>query len=127
MILLQGAGGGVDVPLTSGIVGIKAVLTGTAAGEVLHGDGYALRGDTVAAALNAGDQVVEDLLDQLRVLAEGAEGALPTGVGDAVGHVHVALLQAACVPLAADGVGELVDDVDAGGTLDGGCDARVPG
>ena len=127
VILLQGAGGGVDVPLTSGIVGIKAVLTGTAAGEVLHGDGYALRGDTVAAALNAGDQVVEDLLDQLRVLAEGAEGALPTGVGNAVGHVHIALFQAACVPLAADGVGELVDDVDAGGTLDGGCDAQSAG
>ena len=93
VVLLQGAGGGVDVPLACCIVGVKAVLTGTAAGEVLHGHGNTLGGNTVAAALDAGDQVVEDLLDQCGVLAKGAEGALPTGVGDAVGHVHVALLQ----------------------------------
>jgi hypothetical protein len=127
VVLLQGTGGGVDVPLTCCIVGVEAVLTGTAAGEVLHGHGHAVRGDAVAAALDAGDEVVEDLLDQLRVLAEGAEGALPTRVGDAVGHVHVALLQAAGVPLAADGVGELVDDVDAGSALDSRCDAQSAG
>ena len=33
------AGGGVDVPLACCIVGVKAVLTGTAAGEVLHSHG----------------------------------------------------------------------------------------
>lgn len=59
--------------------GVKAVLTGTAAGEVLHGHGNTLGGNAVAAALDAGDQVVEDLLNELRVLAKGAEGALPTG------------------------------------------------
>ena len=127
VVLLQGAGGGVDVPLACCIVGVKAVLTGTAAGEVLHGHGNTLGGNAVAAALDAGDQVVEDLLNELGVLAKGAEGALPTRVGDAVGHVHVALLQAAGVPLAADGVGELVDDVDAGGALDSRCDAQSAG
>ena len=127
VVLLQRTGGGVDVPLTGCIVGIEAVLTRAAAGEVLHGHGHAVGGDTVAAALNAGDEVVKNFFDQLGVLAERAEGALPTGVGDAVGHVHIALLQAACVPLAADGVGELVDDVDAGRALDGGCDAQRSG
>ena len=105
-------------------MGIKAVLAGTAAGEVLHGHGNTLGGNAVAAALDAGDQVVEDLFDQCGVLAKGAEGALPTGIGDAVGHVHVALLQAAGVPLAADGVGKLVDDVDACGALDGSSNAQ---
>ena len=127
VVLLQGAGGGVDVPLACCIVGVKAVLTGTAAGEVLHGHGNTLGGNAVAAALDAGDQVVEDLLNELRVLAKGAEGALPTGVGDAVGHVHVALLQAAGIPLAADGVGKLVDDVDACGALDGSSNAQGAG
>ena len=127
VVLLQGAGGGVDVPLACCIVGVKAVLTGTAAGEVLHGHGNALGGNAVAAALDAGDQVVEDLLNELGVLAKGAEGALPTGVGDAVGHVHVALLQAAGVPLAADGVGKLVDDVDACSALDGSSNAQGAG
>ena len=127
VVLLQGAGGGVDIPLACRIVGVKAVLTGTAAGEVLHGHGNTLGGNAVAAALDAGDQVVEDLLNELRVLAKGAEGALPTGVGDAVGHVHVALLQAAGVPLAADGISKLVDDVDACGALDGSSNAQGAG
>lgn len=95
--------------------------------EVLHGHGNTLGGNAVAAALDAGDQVVKDLLNELRVLAKGAEGALPTGIGDAVGHVHVALLQAAGIPLAADGIGELVDDVDACGALDGSSNAQGAG
>ena len=58
---VQGAGGGVDVPLACCIVGVKAVLTGTAAGEVLHGHGNTLGGNAVAAALDAGDQGVSKI------------------------------------------------------------------
>jgi len=33
MVLLQAAGGGVDIPLAGCIMGVKAVFAGTAAGE----------------------------------------------------------------------------------------------
>ena len=128
VVFLEGALGGVDVPLAGGIVGVKAVFTGAAAGEVLDGHGHALFGDAVGAALDAGDQVLEDLLDQSGVLAEGAEGPLPAGIADAVGHVHIAFPQAAGRPLAADAVGKLVDDVH-GAVLapDSGGDAQGAG
>ncbi len=71
--------------------------------------GSAVPGDAVGPALDAGDQPLKDLLDQLGVLAEGAEGALPAGIADAVGHVHIALAQAAGGPLAPDAAGKLVD------------------
>ena len=126
MVLLQAAGGGVDVPLTGGVVGIEAVLPGTAAGEVLGGDSHAGVGDAVVAALNPGDDVPHHFTDQGRVLAEGAVAALPAGVGHAVGHVHIALAQVAGLPAAADGFRPLVGHFDAA-ALDGGGDAQGAG
>src|SRR5699024_3525271 len=70
VVCLQRALGGIDVPLAGGVVGVKAVFTRAAAGEVLDRHGHAVFGDAVGAALDAGDQPLEDLLDQLGVLAE---------------------------------------------------------
>ena len=107
-------------------MGVKTVLAGAAAGEVLGGHRNAVRRHTMVAALDAGDDVLHDLADERRVLAKGAVGALPAGIGDGVGHVHVALAQAAGVPFAADGLGKLVHNVNAV-ALDGGRNAQRAG
>ena len=126
MILLQGAGSGVDVPLACGIVGVKAVLAGTAAGEVLGGHGNAVGGDAVIAALDPGNDVLGDLADQCGIFAEGAVAALPAGVGHAVHHVHIALAQVAGFPALTGSLCPLVGNFDAA-ALDGGCDAQGAG
>lgn len=124
MVFLQGTGGSIDVPLPCGIVGVKAIFPGSAAGEVFYRYRHTLLGNALAAALDAGDQVVKDLLDQHRVLAKGAKGALPPGVGDTVCHVHIAFAQAAGPPLAANGVRKFINDIDPGGALDRSSNAQ---
>ena len=113
MIGFQTARCGVYIPLPCSIMGVKAVFAGTAAREMLGGYGHAVSGHALRTALNPGNDMGHDLADKCRVFAKGAVGALPAGVGHRVGHVHVALAQAAGVPFPAHRGGKLVHKVDA--------------
>ena len=113
MVFLQAAFGLVDVPLAHLIVRVKAVFARAAAREMLDGHRDAVFCHAVRTALDARDQVAENVADERCVLAKGAERALPARVRHRVGHVHVALAQARGVPAVADAVGKFVGDMEA--------------
>ena len=115
---LQGALGRVGVPLAQRVVRVEAVLTRTAAREVLDGQGDAVLRHAVLAALEAHDDAGDRIGDELGALAERAVGALPARVGGHVGHVHIALLDAAGVPLGAGDLSEIGDQLRVTASLD---------
>ena len=86
MILHEAVFRGIYVPLTHLVMGVKAVFTGAAAGEMLHRKRDAVGRNALIAALNAGHNVAHNFGSKLRVFAEGAVAALPTGVGKQIGH-----------------------------------------
>ena len=118
VVVLQRALGRVGVPLAQGVVRVEAVLTRAAAREVLDGQGDAVLGHAVLAALEAHDDAGDRIGDELRALAERAVGTLPARVGGHVGHVHIALLDAAGVPLGAGDLSEVGDQLRVAAGLD---------
>ena len=113
MVGFQTAGGGVNVPLPRCIVGVKAVFTRTAAREMLGGYCHAVGGHALVAALDAGNNVGHNLADQRRILTKSTVGTLPARISHGVCHVHIALAQAAGVPLSAHSGGKFVNQINA--------------
>ena len=118
VVSLQRALGRVGVPLAQRVMRIEAVLTRAAAREVLDGQGDAVLSHAVLAALEAHNDTGDRIGDELGALAERAVGALPARVGGHVGHVHIALLDAAGVPLGAGDLSEIGDQLRVTASLD---------
>ena len=114
VIVLERAGGGVDVEAALRVVGVGAVLPRPAAGEVLDRQGHAV-GVEALAALEAAHQRRDRGADELGILAEGALASEPARIGEHIGHVHVALAQAGGAPLRAGVLGEGLDQLERAG------------
>ena len=108
VIGLKRALGLVNIPLSHAVMRVEAVLPGTAAGEMLDGHGHAVGCDAVLASLDDRNDPGENVLNELRILTEGAVASLPSGIGDHIGHIHIALLHAHRIPLSPDAVCEVV-------------------
>ena len=120
MVFHQGTGGGIDIPLSRGIMGIEAVFPGAAPGEMLDGESHAGIGDTFFGTLDPGNDPLQDPADQGGVFTEGAVGPLPVGIGHTVCHIHIALAQIAGFPAFPDGFGPFVGHLRAAAQNGGG-------
>ena len=72
MILFHRAGGAVDAPLTDGHMGLKAILRGGIAGEVLDGQNNGALVQAVVAILIALDQSLGNISGDIGTLAVSA-------------------------------------------------------
>ena len=111
VIFLKASLGLVYVPLSHLVMGIKSVLSGSAAREVFHCHRHAVVGDSVFTSLDDRDDMLKDLADELCVLAKGTERTLPARICHRVCHIHIPFSQSGCVPAVPDALSELIRDL----------------
>ena len=116
----------VHIPLSHSIMRIKTILSGTAAGEMFYGQSNTVRGNTIFTTLNDRYDMSKNLTDKFRVFSESSVGSLPAGIGNNIGHIHIAFFHTDSIPFSPDTVSKIIDQIN-GIALDGGGDTESAG
>ena len=124
MILFHRAGGAVDAPLADGHMGLKAILRGGIAGEVLDGQNNRTLVQAVVAILIALDQSLGNIAGDIGTLAVSTGGTGPAGVRGHIDLRAVHDVQALGLHHLAVGLGHLIDHVGVAVANDSRADAQ---
>ena len=93
---------------------IKSILSCSASRKMLRRYRNALWRHTLCASLDSWDDMIHNLINQLRILPESTVSPLPSGVCHHICHIHIPLAQTTGIPFSADTVCELICNFNPG-------------